>query len=70
MEALVVNFRRGEADEVMYRRQGRLCRRFSLFVNITNLFEASSVQYQARPNQPYLVSQTSRRINFGLRGSR
>ncbi|MDO8541080.1 MAG: TonB-dependent receptor [Opitutaceae bacterium] len=47
----------------------RVSKRFSLFMNISNLFEDSPVQYQARPNQPQTVSRTSRRFDFGLRGS-
>lgn len=47
----------------------RLSKRFSVFVNVSNLFEDSPVQYQARPNQPHTVSRTSRRFDFGLRGS-
>ncbi len=47
----------------------RLTKRFSLFMNIANLFEDSPVQFQARRNQPQTVSQTSRRFDFGLRGS-
>jgi TonB-dependent receptor len=47
----------------------RLTKRFSLFMNIANLFENSPVQFQARRNQPQTVSQTSRRFDFGLRGS-
>ena len=47
----------------------RVSKRFSLFMNISNLFEDSPVQYQARPNQPQSVSQTSRRFDFGIRGS-
>lgn len=47
----------------------RLTKRFSLFMNISNLFEDSPVQYQARRNQPQNVSQTSRRFDFGIRGS-
>jgi hypothetical protein len=38
-------------------------------LNISNLLEDSPVQYQARRNQPQTVSQTSRRFDFGLRGS-
>jgi outer membrane receptor protein involved in Fe transport len=47
----------------------RINKRFSLFLNISNLLEDSPVQYQARRNQPQTVSQTSRRFDFGLRGS-
>jgi len=47
----------------------RLTKRFSLFMNISNLFEDSPIQFQARRNQPQTVSQTSRRFDFGLRGS-
>jgi outer membrane receptor protein involved in Fe transport len=47
----------------------RLTKRFSLFMNISNLFENSPIQFQARPSQPQTVSQTSRRFDFGLRGS-
>jgi iron complex outermembrane receptor protein len=47
----------------------RVSKRFSLFMNISNLFEDSPIQYQARPNQPHTVSRTSRRFDFGLRGS-
>ncbi len=44
-------------------------KRFRLFLNITNLFENSPLVYQARPNQPQEVSVTSRRFDFGIRGS-
>ena len=47
----------------------RLTKRFSLFMNISNLFEDSPIQFQARRNQPHTVSQTSRRFDFGIRGS-
>lgn len=47
----------------------RLNKRFSLFCNVSNIFEESPVQYQARPNQPYRVRQDSRRFDFGIRGS-
>lgn len=47
----------------------RISRRFSVFMNIANLFEDTPVQFQARRNQPQTVSQTSRRFDFGLRGS-
>ena len=47
----------------------RLTKRLSLFMNISNLFENSPIQFQARPSQPQTVSQTSRRFDFGLRGS-
>lgn len=47
----------------------RLTRRLNLFLNISNLFEDSPVQFQARPSQPYNVSKTSRRFDFGIRGS-
>ena len=47
----------------------RLTKRFSLFVNISNLFESQPMQFQARRNQPQTVSQTSRRFDFGLRDS-
>jgi TonB-dependent receptor len=47
----------------------RLTKRFSLFMNISNLFENSPIQFQARRNQPQTVSQTSRRFDFGLRGT-
>lgn len=47
----------------------KLNKRFSLFMNISNLFETIPLQYQARPSQPHTVSQTSRRFDFGLRGS-
>lgn len=47
----------------------RLSKRFSLFVNIANLFEDNPIQFQARRNQPQTVSQTSRRFDFGIRGS-
>ena len=47
----------------------RVTKRFSLFVNVSNLFEDSPIQYQARPNQPQNVSRTSRRFDFGIRGS-
>lgn len=47
----------------------KLSRRFSLFMNISNLFEDSPIEYQARPNQPRSVSKTSRRFDFGIRGS-
>jgi iron complex outermembrane receptor protein len=47
----------------------RLTKRFSLFMNISNLFEDSPVQFQARRSQPHTVSQTSRRFDFGIRGS-
>ena len=47
----------------------KLNRRFSLFMNISNLFEDSPIKYQARPNQPQSVSKTSRRFDFGIRGS-
>ncbi|MES2697157.1 MAG: TonB-dependent receptor, partial [Verrucomicrobiota bacterium] len=47
----------------------RVSKRFSLFVNVSNLFEDTPIQFQARPNQPQTVSRTSRRFDFGLRGS-
>lgn len=47
----------------------RVTKRFSLFMNIANLFEDSPIQFQARRNQPQTVSRTSRRFDFGLRGS-
>ncbi len=47
----------------------RITKRFSVFMNISNLFEDSPIQFQARRNQPQTVSQTSRRFDFGLRGS-
>ena len=47
----------------------RVSKRFSLFMNISNLFEDSPIQFQARRNQPQTVSQTSRRFDLGLRGS-
>ncbi len=47
----------------------RVTKRFSLFMNISNLFEDVPMQFQARRNQPQTVSQTSRRFDFGLRGS-
>ncbi|MEO6246790.1 MAG: TonB-dependent receptor [Opitutaceae bacterium] len=47
----------------------RLGKRFSLFMNISNLLEDSPIQFQARRNQPQTVSRTSRRFDFGLRGS-
>lgn len=46
-----------------------LSKRFRIFCNVSNIFEDSPVQFQARPNQPYRVSQTSRRFDFGIRGS-
>ena len=47
----------------------KISKRFGVFLNVSNLFEDSPIQFQARRNQPQNVSRTSRRFDFGLRGS-
>ena len=47
----------------------RLTKRFSVFMNVSNLFEDQPIQFQARPSQPQNVSRTSRRFDFGIRGT-